>query len=267
MKLLFNYLTTLGIAISFSLLSPSVNAQSTDQNTNRSTMFRTLGWGVNKSDLYYLSSGDYLPLTLAKSSLSGYHAYSGSSNLQVFRKLTDESTGAESYIPFLEASLVSGASEQILVFFQSPSDRDLIRVFAYEDSLEQMKEQAVFIGNFSPLELAFQVSGEERFGLKPGQSRIIDYSGDPQAKVAIAAFREDEWRVEYRATHRLRRGYRYYFFFRDMDGKSELMRGVSPIVHKETLARVRNALESPDGELETGRIEGSTVPFDPEAGL
>jgi len=264
----FNF-SSIVFLVSFlaALLSPQANAQESDQEVNGDVFIRTLGWGVSKSNLFYSTGGEYLPLTLSNRSLSGYHAYKGSSSFRIFRKVTDENTGAVSFLPYLDTSLVASANEQLLVFFQSPVNEDLIRIFAYEDSVELMDEKAVFVGNFSPLELAFQVNGEERFGLKPGQSRIIDYSGNPQAKVEIAAFRENEWQVEYRSTHRLRRGYRYYFLFRDMGGQSDLIKGLSPIVHQETIASVKNALNNPDGESATGRIEGSTVLFDPEAEL
>jgi|GEM_PF-5655827 len=255
------------VAFASALFLSPANAQESDQNVDGDVFIRTLGWGVGLSDLFYSTDGEYLALSVSKSSLSGYHPYSGGRSFQIFRKVTDEATGAERYLPFANTTLIAGASEQILVFFQSPSDRDVIRVFAYDDSIERMGEQAVFIGNFSPLDLAFQVNGEERFGLKPGESRIIEHNGQPHAVVQIAAYRGDQWQVEYRASPRLRRGYRSYFFFRDMKGSSELLNGIDPIFYKENVARARKALESPDGKKETGRIEGSTVPFDPEAGF
>lgn len=259
--------TVFSLSCAILLLAPPAQAQETGQKVNGEVLIRTLGWGVSQSDLYYLTGDDYLPLSLSEGGLSGYHPYSGSRSFEVFRKVTDEATGAERYDPFVESALVAGADQQILVFFQSPTDREVVRVFAYDDSIERMGEQAVFIGNFSPLDLAFQINGEDRFGLKPGESRIIEHNGDPHAVVQIAAYREDQWQVEYRASPRLRRGYRSYFFFRDMKGRSDVLNGIDPIVYKENVARVRKALESPDGDSETGRIEGSTVPFDPEAGL
>lgn len=249
------------------LFVSSAIAQTGDGGSSSDVSFRTLGWGVGKSNLFYFSDGDYLPLSISKGSLSGYHPYAGSQSFQVFRKVTDPETGDVSYVPFLESNLLGDASEQILVFFQSPTNPDVIRIFAYDDSMERMGDQAVFIGNFSPLDLAFQVNEEERFGLKPGQSRIIPHNGDPHAVVQIAAYREDHWQVEYRSSPRLRRGFRNYFFFRDMKGKSEVLDGISPIIYKESVARARKALEFPNGESETGRIQGSTVPFDPEAGF
>ena len=245
------------------LLSPLVNAQESDQDVSGEVLIRTLGWGVSKSNLFYLSGGEYKSLSLFESSLSGYHPYSGSRSFQVFRKAIDEVDGTERYLPFVESTLLMGANEQILVFFQSPNNREIIRVFAYDDSIERMGEQAVFIGNFSPLDLAFQVNGEDRFGLKPGESRIIEHNGDAHAIIQIAAYRGEQWQVEYRSSPRLRKGFRNYFFFRDMKGRSDILNGIDPIVYKENLARVRKALEFPDGESETGSIQGSTEPFDP----
>jgi hypothetical protein len=245
------------------LLAPRANAQVADQNLSGEIHFRTLGWGVGQSGLFYITGGEYKALSLSKSSLSGYHPYSGSRQIQVFRKVTDEATGTDSYLSFAESTLLAGASEQILVFFQSPTDQNLIRIYAYDDSIESLGEQSVFIGNFSPLDLAFQVNEEERFGLKPGQSRIIKHNGGRNASVQIAAYRGDEWTVEYRASPRLRTGFRYYFFFRDMKGKSEFINGIDPIIYKESVLLSQMALKSPDGEEETGDIGGGTVPFDP----
>lgn len=267
MKLPHISFPVLSICFAAALLPLPAKAQEPEQSVRGEVLIRTLGWGVSQSDLYYSTGGDYLPLSLSEGSLSGYHPYSGSRSFKVYRQVLDETTDAERYLPFVESSLVAGADQQILVFFQSPTNGDVVSVFAYDDSIERMGEQAVFIGNFSPLDLAFQINGEDRFGLKPGQSRIIEHNGDPHAVVQIAAYREDQWQVEYRASPRLRRGYRSYFFFRDMKGRSDVLNGIDPIVYKENVARVRKALESPDGDSETGRIEGSTVPFDPEAGL
>jgi hypothetical protein len=256
--------STAFVSLLFAILA---NAQGPSQNLEGDVFLRTLGWGVSQSNLFYRDDGDYRPLALSEGSLSGYHPYSGSRNFKVFRKVTDAETGADRYLSFLETTLVAGASQQILVFFQSPTDRDLVRVFAYDDSIEHMGEQAVFIGNFSPLDLAFQINDEERFGLKPGQSRIIEHNGDMHAVVQIAAYRGDQWEVEYRSSPRLWKGYRNYFFFRDMKGRSNVVNGIAPIILKENVARARKALQAPDGASETGRIEGRTVPFDPEAGF
>lgn len=265
MKLSNYSLTIFSVVFATLVFSLSTNAQETDQEMGGKVFIRTLGWGVGQSDLFYFTGGEYKTLSLSKSSLSGYHAYSGSQRFEVFRKVTDKETGAERYLPFVDSDLITGASEQILVFFQSPTNKDVVRVFAYDDSLEIMGEQAVFIGNFSPLDLAFQVNGDERFGLNPGQSRIIKHNGDPHAVVQIAAYRGEQWQVEYRASPRLRRGFRTYFFFRDMKGGSDQINGIDPIMYQENVARARKALEFPDGESETGRIEGKAVPFDPEA--
>lgn len=258
MKPFIIFFHCLSVALASLLLASSVSAQDPNQNANRDVLVRTLGWGFGQKNLFYLTGGEYQALSVSESTLSGYHPYSGSRKFQVFRKVIEPETGAESYLPVAEASLLDGTKVQMLVFFRSSGNGGTVRIFAYDDSLEQLGEQAVFIGNFSPLDLAFQLNGEERFGLKPGESRVIQQNGIRHTVFQIAAFRGGQWEVEHNTSHRLHRGYRNYFFFRDLKDGSSTHGKINPIVYKESVIRANQAIESPDGKSQTGEMKGNT---------
>jgi len=228
-------------------------------------LIRTMGWGKGQPDLYYRDGAEYLRLHLSAGTISGYHSYSGSSAMGVYIESTDPATGEPSYSPFLEVELLKGVDQQLLVFVPTPGNPDKLRAFAYDDSMEAFGEQDLLIFNFSPLPLAFQINGEERFPLKPGQSYIFSGGGKPHARVEIAAFRKDEWSVEYRATPRLRKGYRNFFFFRDVEELARAGSGIEPIVFNERIASIRAAIANPDGNSSSGEISGSVTPFNADA--
>ena len=238
--------------------SPLIAQQDTEASGPR-TLFRTLGWNVGEADLYYRSGGELVSLSLRNSSLSGYHEYRGSSQLKVFILDKDPSTGDDNYKPFANINLLSGKPIQLLVFNRSSNKNSPVRVLAYDDSLDVTGEKDLFVGNFSRIPLAFEINDEERFGLKSGESRVIENKGNHHAQIQLATFREDKWELEYRSKSRLRKGYRMYFFFTDQTGHSSGSTGIAPISLNENIFSVEKALTDPDAEDPTGSVKGETI--------
>lgn len=246
------------IQIAITLLA--ANAVYSQQETD--IAFRTLGWDTNLSGVYYPREDGYREIVVRDGIFSGFYPYQGPGEMPIFRKTINEDTGIEEFNVIDRIALPSDSNQAILVFFKTKT-APKFKCIAYDDSLERVGSKDILITNFSPLALAFQIDDEERFGLKPGEVRVLNIGDNTHAQIQLAVYRTGEWKAEYQTRLRVRDGKRYLLFFRDAANRSPIGQGVEPIVLGESIETVRLAAKNPDASRETGHLTGEAYEYDP----
>jgi hypothetical protein len=246
----------------FFILLISISSVCLAQNNDVQFAFRTMGWGANLSNLYYLKQAEYVPLRVRESSISGFYRYSGGSNMNLYRMKVDPETKEEVYTVVSTVNLPTVKEQALVVFFGSTSNRDAFRAIAYDDSIQNVGNKDILITNFSPVTLAFQVGGRERFGLEPAASRIIRGKDGRHMQINLAAYRDGKWEAEYQTELRIRDGNRYMIFFRDVVDSPLGLNGISPTIIAENINIIQASLRNPNPDIATGSLPGGIDSYD-----
>lgn len=205
-------------------------AQTTTVEGPETPRFRTIGWGVRASDLYYSLGGKDVPVSVFNAGRSGFHRLPRTDSI-VFYRLVENEQGVER-VPVADVSVAGARPLPLLVFLPDPDSGERYRVVAVADDLETFPDRACRFINLTNVTINATV-GDSAVVVPGGEERVVDTRMSAEESTRYTSIfvdiREDRLMLSYN-NWVFRPGQRtLVFIFLDRLGRPQVVRVVDGV--------------------------------------
>lgn len=142
--------------------------------------FRTLGWGVRASDLYYSLGGKDIPVTIFDAGRSGFQRLPNTESIKFYRLVTN-AEGKVERVTAAEVSLAAAGPLPLLVFLPDPADATRYRIVPVADDLKAFPPRSCRFVNLTAVTINATV-GDNAVVVPGGGERVVDtHLGDGES--------------------------------------------------------------------------------------
>ena len=144
--------------------------------------FRTIGVGVNTTELFYQDGANPKPFSIDSDRRSVFFEYKGGLAPLVFVKMKTAADGKKVAVPVAELTLNPTSTRSLLIFHRIPNQPEKLGVVALDDDARSVPPGGYRFVNFLPIQAGVVLAGKKQI-ISPQGSFIADFSTEKNAAV------------------------------------------------------------------------------------
>jgi hypothetical protein len=187
MKSKFIFSILLFISILLSYWQSSVHGERSEKSPNApQLLFRTIGVGVNASDLFYIDKDKPKPISIDTERRSQYFDYSSRPAPLNFVRLANTPEGKEQRIPIAQAQIEPSLRRALLIFMPADQTSEKLNVIVLKEDASAIPAGGYRVLNFLPVNIEV-AAGINKQLASPGSAIVL--TPQPAPLMSVYEFR------------------------------------------------------------------------------